>query len=87
MLPRITSASVSGKKLFVTGENFDLGAEIILNDKKQKRVSNDVQNPTTLLVARKAGKQIAAGDTVRLQVRNSDGRQSEVFSFMRPTGN
>lgn len=82
--PRITGASVSGKKLFVTGENFDLGSEIILNDKKEKKVSSDLQNPTTLLIAKKAGKKIAVGDTVRLQVRNSNGALSEVFSFARP---
>lgn len=83
LIPRITGASVSGKKLFVTGENFDPGAAIILNDKKEKKVFNDLQNPTTLLVARKAGKKIAVGDTVRLQVRNPNGAQSEVFSFTR----
>lgn len=82
--PKITGASISRKKLFVTGENFDLGAEIILNDKKENKVSNDLQNPSTLLVARKAGKKIAVGDTVRLQVRNPNGTQSEVFSFTRP---
>jgi hypothetical protein len=84
LLPRITSASVSGKKLIVIGENFAAGAEIILNDKNQKTI-NDPAGPATRLVAKKAGKKIAVGDNVRLQARNPDGTLSEVFNFTRPS--
>jgi hypothetical protein len=87
LLPKITGASINGKKLFVTGENFDLGASIIINDVKQKKVSNDLDRPSTLLIAKKAGKKIPAGDTVSLKVRNADGTESEAFSFTRPAGN
>ena len=80
---KITAASVGGKKLFVYGENFESGAKILLDEEKQK-TANDEQNPTTLLIGRKAGKKIASGQTVILQVRNPDGRLSEPFSFTRP---
>ena len=80
---KITAASVSGKKLFVYGENFDSGTVILLDGEKQK-TANDEQNPTTVLIGKKAGKKIAQAQTVTLQVRNPDGRLSEPFSFTRP---
>lgn len=80
---KITAASVAGKKLFVYGENFDSSTVILLDGAKQKTV-NDEQNPTTVLIGRKAGKKIVSGQTVSLQVRNPGGRISEPFSFTRP---
>lgn len=80
--PKITSASVSGKKLFVSGESFDNGAVVLLNGEKQK-TRNDEQNPAGLLIAKKAGKKIAHGQTVSLQVRNVDGTLSDEFPFTR----
>jgi N-acetylneuraminic acid mutarotase len=80
---RITSARVSGKKLFVEGQGFDEGAAILLNDVKQKTV-NDGANPTTLLKGKKAGKKIGRGEMVRLRVRNSDDTESPEFLFTRP---
>jgi len=82
-LPIVFNASVSGKKLFVSGFNFDSGAKIYLNEGKQK-TANDGESPSTLLIGKKAGKLIAKGQTVTLQVKNSDGRVSEPFSFRRP---
>lgn len=76
--PRIIVASVSGKKLFITGENFDDGAVILLNGEEQ-RSKNDEQNPQTTLIGKKAGKRIKAGD--KLQVRNPDGTLSAEFIF------
>ena len=80
---RIISASVSGKKLFITGENFDRGAVILVDEKRQK-TANDEQNPSTTLIGKKAGKKIAHGQMVTLQVRNRDGRASEPISYVRP---
>ena len=79
-LPLITGASISGKALFVEGQNFDEGAKVFLNDQPQK-TANDTA--TTLLRCKKAGKQIERGATVRLKVRNSDGTESAEFSFSR----
>lgn len=76
--PRIIMASTSGKKLFITGENFDDGAVILLNGEEQKS-KNDEQNPGTNLIGKKAGKKVKPGD--KLQVRNPDGTLSEEFIF------
>ena len=81
--PQITGASIIKKKLFVQGQGFDDGADILVNDVKQK-TANDDQNPTAMLVGKKAGKKIARGETVRLRVRNSDGTDSPEFIFTRP---
>ena len=80
---KITGASVTGKKLVITGENFDSGAVILLDGKKQK-TANDEQNPSTTLIGKKAGKKIAHGEMVTLQVKNRNGRVSEPFGFVRP---
>jgi Tol biopolymer transport system component len=75
---RITSASVSGKRLMVFGENFDPGAAILLNGEAQKTIS-DEQSPKSALIAKKAGKSVNAGD--KLQVRNPNGSTSQEFTF------
>jgi hypothetical protein len=81
--PKIVSASVSGKKLFVMGGNFDEGAVILLNGEQQK-TTNDDSTPTNTLIGKKAGKKIERGVPVILQVRNADGKLSSEFSFTRP---
>ena len=53
VLPEITSASVSGKKLIVSGLNFGFGCSLLIDGAKQKKTTNDETNPTTLLVAKK----------------------------------
>ncbi|HXG94848.1 MAG TPA: choice-of-anchor V domain-containing protein [Blastocatellia bacterium] len=93
-VPKISGASVSGKKLVVTGENFGAGASLYMcftscatpasDGDKVKKVSNDADFPTNVLVARKAGKSIERGSTVMLQVKNPDGTLSEPFTFTRP---
>ena len=76
---RIIAASIAGKKLFVSGQNFDPGAVILLNDVDQVTL-NDHQNPMTTLIGKKAGKKIKPGD--RLQVRNPNGTHSQEFTFI-----
>lgn len=75
---RITGVTVSGKKLFVQGKNFDNGSVILLNGEWQK-TANDEENHTTVLIAKKSGKKVKAGD--RLQVQTSNGRLSNEFTF------
>jgi Reeler domain len=82
--PLITGADVMKKQLLVTGENFAFEAQLLMDGAKQKKTFNDEVNPNTLLVARKAGKFIAPGQTVVLQVKNPDGTLSNEFSFTRP---
>jgi beta-glucanase (GH16 family) len=80
--PTITNASISGKNLAVNGQYFDSGSVIVVGGNDQ-RTLHDNQNPTTILVGKKTGKVIHAGDTVMIQVRNSDGTLSNPFSFTR----
>jgi uncharacterized delta-60 repeat protein len=82
-LPVIQSATIQGKRLIITGYNFDQGAKLLLNGEKQK-TANDDASPDTTLIAKKAGKQIASGQTVTLQVQNADGKVSSAFTFTRP---
>lgn len=82
-VPTISGATIDGKKLLVSGMNFDDGAKIYVDGEKQK-TKNDGDNPTTVLIAKKAGKNISRGQMVTLVVRNSDGASSASFSFTRP---
>ncbi|HEY3137238.1 MAG TPA: hypothetical protein VGL29_14515 [Blastocatellia bacterium] len=72
---------MSGKHLIVRGENFELGAVILLNGVQERTVS-DSQSPKTTLIGKKVGKRIQPGD--KLQVRNSNGAISEEFIFAGP---
>src|SRR5262249_46931780 len=84
-VPAITSASIAGKNLIVTGSGFDSGAVILLNGVDIQTIADGV-SPSTTLMAKKAAKKIALGTTVTLQVRNSDGTLSNIFTFERPSG-
>jgi hypothetical protein len=83
-LPLITEARVNKKQLIITGENFDFGAVLLMDGAKVKKTFNDEINPTTVMVARKAGNQIVPGQEVMLQIRNLDGTLSNIFPFRRP---
>lgn len=91
--PEITKAEVMGKQLIVTGEGFQQGATLYMCDScaepatqgnKVKKTSNDEVFGDTMLVSKKAGKQISRGSTVILQVKNADGLLSAPFTFTRP---
>jgi glucose/arabinose dehydrogenase len=81
-VPIINAASIDRKNLLVNGENFDPGSVVLVNGSDWRTLHDD-QNPGTL-VAKKAAKQIASGQRVVLQVRNSNGVLSSEFSFVRP---
>lgn len=76
--PAITSACKGdGKQLIVNGSGFVAGARVILNGEEEKTslVSS------TQVIAKKAGKRAATGDT--LQVRNPDATQTQVFPYTK----
>jgi photosystem II stability/assembly factor-like uncharacterized protein len=79
--PRVISASVSGKRLIVEGENFDKGATVLVNGEEQK-TKNDDANPVTRLICKKAGKNLPTGAGIR--VRNADGILSGEISVAPP---
>jgi len=57
---------------------------IILVDGQEKKTKPDPQNPTTVLIAKKGGKKIARGQTVRVRVRLCNGIETEDFLYTRP---
>lgn len=83
--PTIASAGLSGRKLIVTGENFDDGAEILVNGVRRK-TSNGAESPATTLISKKAGMGMELGQIVKLQVQNSDGQLSGELSFYTGCG-
>jgi hypothetical protein len=80
--PRINSAVVQGKHLFVSGENFLMGAKVEMNSERIKTAN--LEDFSHELKCKKAGKRIASGDVVTLVVVNPDGGRSNSFSYMRP---
>lgn len=84
-IPKVLNVSIKGKKLIVSGTGFEAPTEIYLNGKRQKKTSNDESSPSTTVIAAKSGNQIAPGETVMIQVRNSStGNSSNEFLFNRP---
>jgi hypothetical protein len=83
-LPKITGVSILGKALFITGENFEMGAVIMISGQEQG-TRNDEQNPATMLISKKGGKKgkLPPGQAVTIQVRNPNGVLSSEFSFTR----
>lgn len=76
--PLITSAVRDGKKLYVYGINFDSGSSILLNGDFEK-TKRDPDNPTTILIGKKAGKRVHPGDTLRVQT--SSGVFSPEYTY------
>lgn len=76
--PLITSIVRSGKKLFLYGINFDNQAVILMNGDQQK-TKYDEDNPTTVLIGKKAGNWVQPGDTI--QVRSGSGVLSLGFTY------
>ncbi|HKG21694.1 MAG TPA: SBBP repeat-containing protein [Blastocatellia bacterium] len=81
--PQITGASLSGKKLVVTGENFQPGALILINGAPQGNTKNDGQNPSAILFSKKAKKSLPSDREVELRVKNPDAAVSDPFPFRR----
>ncbi|HVF89450.1 MAG TPA: SBBP repeat-containing protein [Blastocatellia bacterium] len=81
--PEITGASLSGKKLVVTGENFQPGALILINGAAQANTKNSGEDPSAVLFSKKARKNIPSGQAVELRVKNPDDNVSDPFLFRR----
>ena len=73
---RIDDVRRTGKKLFVVGRNFDNGSLILINGEEQN-TANDEQDWTSVLIGKKAGKKVRAGD--KISVKTSRGRLSPEF--------
>lgn len=80
--PRITSANITANKLILFGENFAEGAQILVNGVAQK-TRNDANNPSSVLISKQAAKAVLPGQTVTLQIRNSNDVLSAPLTFTR----
>lgn len=80
--PVIFGVSASGKKLFVAGENFMMGAVIEVNG-VEKGTTND-DDFSHILRSKKGAKKIHVGDTAEITVLNPDNTRSAAFPFTRP---
>jgi photosystem II stability/assembly factor-like uncharacterized protein len=87
LTPKILGASINNNRLQVqgigfSGYGFDKGAVLLIDDKPVATL-NDRVFPQSNLISKKALKKIPFGQTVQLQVRNSNGLLSDIFSFRR----
>ena len=81
--PVLDQALISGKNLMLLGHNFDTGAVLRVNDKPTKTRNGD-PDPSQVLIAKKAAKGIAPGETVQLQIENPDGKLSNFLFLTKP---
>ena len=76
--PAITDACRGeGKQLVINGSGFIEGGKVFLNGEQEKTLFVS----STQIIAKKAGKRAATGDT--LQVRNPDATQTQVFAYTK----
>src|SRR5215467_12834476 len=75
--PYITRLELQGKKLIVTGVNFDESA-VIQVDGERQRTRPDSDSPGTVLIAKRAGSNIAEGSLARIVMKNPDGQLSNL---------
>ena len=80
---QLSQVEIQGKKLLIHGSGFETGAVILIDDVAQK-TANGENSPAALLIAKKGGKAIAPGTTVRIKVTNPSGDTSNVIVFTRP---
>ncbi|HEY3138864.1 MAG TPA: hypothetical protein VGL29_22780 [Blastocatellia bacterium] len=78
--PQITSVTMKGKKLFVGGVNFNQGAVILING-EEVATRSDPDNPTGMLIAKKAGKRMPPDQVVTIAVQDQSGVKSQGFDF------
>ncbi|MGH9760768.1 MAG: HYR domain-containing protein, partial [Blastocatellia bacterium] len=81
--PFISGVTITGKKLVVSGSAFDAGAMVLMNGKAQKTTVIQTGGES-VLTSKKAARQIAPGQTVMIQVKNSDDELSNQITYTRP---
>ncbi len=81
--PVLVQVFISGKNLILFGHNFDAGAVLRVNDQPTKTRNGD-PDPDQVLIAKKAAKGIAPGQTVQLQIENPNGKLSNFLFLTKP---
>ena len=80
--PGIERVELTGKRLVVTGANFDRGAVIEI-DGLEIATRAPIDAPNEMLISKKGGKRLSIGEQSAITVRNSDGQRSRVFFIFR----
>jgi hypothetical protein len=62
----------------------DTNHSVILVNGEEVVTKPDSNDPTRLLISKKGGKKIKAGQTATIQVRNPDGQLSNEVTYTRP---
>src|SRR5215510_2723450 len=78
-VPQVTGVRVKGKKLWVVGENFSEGSEILING-EPVGTKSDPDDPEHILFAKKGGRRIPSGTFAVLSVRSGEV-SSSAFDF------
>lgn len=81
-VPKIESVAADKKNLVINGENFDSASVILMDGAAQKTLRDGFASG--VLTGKKVSKKIASGQTVKLQVQNSDGEITSEFDFTKP---
>ncbi|HKY04654.1 MAG TPA: choice-of-anchor V domain-containing protein [Blastocatellia bacterium] len=82
LAPRILNASITGKHLFVDGENFQMGAKVEINGTTTK--TSNLDDFSHNLKCKKGAKKLTSGVEATLVVRNPDGTRSAPYPFTKP---
>jgi hypothetical protein len=80
--PGIERVELTGKRLVVTGTNFDRGAVIEI-DGREIATRAPLDAPIETLIAKKGGKRLSIGEQSAITVRNSDGQRSRALFIFR----
>ncbi len=80
--PGIERVELNGKRLVVTGANFDPGAVIEIGG-REVATRSPLDDPGEMLIAKKGGKRIPIGEQSAITVQNSDGQRSRAFFIFR----
>lgn len=68
--PQVTGVRLKGKKLWVVGENFSEGSEILING-EHVGTTSDPDDPDHILFAKKGGRRIPTGSLAKISVRSA----------------
>jgi hypothetical protein len=80
--PAIERVDLTGKRLVVTGVEFDSGAVVEIGG-RPVTTHAALDTPTQTLIAKKGGKRIPVGSASVVNVRNSDNQLSRPFFIFR----
>jgi hypothetical protein len=83
--PYVASADLFGNKLIVRGSFFSPGAVVSVNGIRQI-TQNLAEDPASVLIASRVSVRLNPGASAKVQVRNANGKLSNVYTLTIPKG-